>query len=67
VHREEKAYRSQEIQCGHHVEATDFQHVRLHEKIHMQANFQTCSNAAIVYIKIYYQVKRGRHGDVNWK
>lgn len=44
MHKEEKAYQSQEIQYGHHVEATDSQHAHLHEKIHMQANFQTCSN-----------------------
>jgi len=46
VHKEDEteAYQSQETQYGHHVEATDFLHVHLHEKIHIQANFQTCNN-----------------------
>ena len=43
MHKEDKVYQSQEIQYGHHVEATDFLHVRLHEKTHMQVNFQTCN------------------------
>lgn len=46
MHKEDKAeaYQSQETQYDHHAEATDFLHVHLHEKIHMQANFQTCKN-----------------------
>jgi len=63
MHKDNQAYRSQETQYGHHVEATDFLHVHLHEKIHMQANFQTCN---ILYRDTQFLLK-GEVKDVNCK
>lgn len=62
MHEEYKAYQSLEIQSGHHVEATDFRHAHLHEKIHMQANFQTCN---ILFQDTHVCVQGGRHRDTN--